>query len=83
MTDKSLQSQIDQLKADVESLKRSSTIPKPIENAFRERLGSISPTGKIGDVETTTITVLPAGVPSASGTIEIVVGSKTYNVLFQ
>jgi len=77
-----LQTQIDSLKIEVENLKRANGIPRPVETAFRDRLGSINPKNNVGTVATTAIGGAVAfNLPNTTGTIDIVSNGKVYKVL--
>lgn len=81
MSELDLQRQIDILREEIEAMKRSSTIPRAVEAALRERLGSISPTNRSGPL--TSITISGTPVPTATATIEIIANGKSYNVIYQ
>lgn len=62
-----LQIQIEELKQEIESLKGSNSIPREVETALRERLGSFSGLTGTGTV--------------ATGTLEFIYNGKKYNIL--
>lgn len=84
-----IQSQLNELAEKFEQLTRSVSIPRNVETAFRERLGlgNIKSTTGSATTTTTPTPVIGASVavvtPTVSGTLPIVVGGITYNILFQ
>lgn len=79
---------IDDLRTAFDMLSNSSTIPRDIENALRERLGLISGAGGTGSYPTQSISIASTptsiSVPSQpTGTIAIIIGGTTYNVLYK
>jgi hypothetical protein len=82
-----LQKQIDNLQAQLDQLKRSNSIPREIETAFAERLGSMQASGT-GSATTQSVSVpsTPTNITvpaQPSGTLTVKVGSVTYNLLYQ
>lgn len=75
-TDQRLQA----LEAFADSLRRSSTIPREVETAFAQRLGSASGTGT---ATTASSGSFPVSVPTVVGTLKITVNGIVYNVLYQ
>jgi len=79
-----LQNQINILQTKIDNLERSSAIPRQVETALRERLGSINPKNSTGAVAVTAIGGAAAfNLPNTTGTIQIVSNGKIYNVLYQ
>jgi uncharacterized protein YlxW (UPF0749 family) len=75
-----LQTQIDELKREIQNLKSSSTIPRDTEKAFRVRIADIRNT--IGTVAVTGIGASSSfNLPNTTGTLPIIVNGKTYSVL--
>ncbi len=82
-----LQKQIDELKAQVNLLTQSSTIPRDVQTAFAERLATISVTG------TSTALTQSVSVPSTptnitvpaqpSGTLTVEYKGVVYNLLYK
>lgn len=83
------QRQFEQMKIEIENLKRSSTIPRDIETALRERLGigvsifgvstgsaSTQAIGLTGNPQTITVPAQPSGV------ITVTFNGNTYNLLY-
>lgn len=67
-----LQEQINELRQEIENLKSNSTLPKPVEDALRERL-------RIGDFTTIT-TQVAKGATSENQSVNEA-GMNTYSVL--
>lgn len=80
---------IEEIRNKIESLYSSSTIPRDVETAFKERLGGvITSTGTTGSATTQSVSVpsVPTNITvpaQPSGTIAIVVNGTTYNVLYK
>lgn len=72
--------EIEDLKREIDNLKRSNSIPREVESAFRVRLGDIkSPTST---VEVTAIGGAASfNLPNTTGTLPISVNGRVYNVL--
>jgi hypothetical protein len=88
-----IQLQIDELKAQIELLKRSSSIPRDVENAFVERLGTRNISSAVIGSGTTnaqtqniTITSTPQTITvpaQPSGALSVTFNGVTYNLLYK
>lgn len=77
-----LQTQINNLQREIDNLKRSNSIPRETETAFRQRLGDIKNTP--GAVAVTAVGGAASfNLPNTTGTLPIIVDGKKYNVLYQ
>lgn len=84
MNETDLQSQINELRKEINDLKGFNTISREIETAFRERLGDIKKA--VVNSETYAYVVSPGdtlNLPVVDGALPIIVNGKTYNVLYQ
>jgi hypothetical protein len=78
---------IEKMEREIQNLKRSATIPRDVETAFSERLGSL---GAKGTGTATTQTIQLTGnaqditVPAQpSGTLQVTFKNTTYNLLYK
>ncbi len=82
-----LQKQIDQLKIEIENLKRSFSIPREVETAFIERLGltnTLKSSGIGSAGNTIVISAFPFNLPAnPSGTVAVNVNGTIYNLLYK
>lgn len=82
-----LQKQIDELKREIQQLKSSSTIPRDIQTAFEQRLGTLGATGT-GSASTQNIAITSTPqtitvVATPSGTLAVTYKGVTYNLLYK
>lgn len=73
---------IDELEKKINNLYRSSSIERPVETAFVERLNVTQVVGT-GTATTHSISSLPASVPDITGTLTVDYKGTKYNLLYQ
>lgn len=79
-----MQEQIDALEAFVLQLQQSNLIPRAVETAFSERLGSLGATGTGSAGTTSSFSGFPVIVPAnPSGVVNVVIKGVTYGLLYK